>query len=52
MWKPFTSTRAVISQLIFYEKTIVIGLTLQVTRAENRPNCTCLCCKKCHFHHT
>ena len=27
-------------------------LTLEVTRAENRPKCTCLCCNNVHLHHT
>ena len=31
---------------------IAYTLTLQVTRAENRPKCTCLCCNNFHFHHT
>jgi len=26
-------------------------LSLEVTRAENQPRCTCLYCKKIHFHH-
>ena len=30
---------------------IIFLLTLQVTRAENRPKCTCLCCNNFHFHH-
>ena len=30
----------------------LIPLTLQVTRAKNRPKCTCLCCNNFNFHHT
>ena len=29
-----------------------VSLTLEVTRAENRPKCTCLCCNNFYFHHT
>ena len=39
-------------QLIVVFQSIMLILTLEVTRVENWPKCTCLCCNNFHFHHT